>query len=86
MRTSGYRRPRLVLFVVVSLFSIGVGSALAGTKISLDPKTKLELINAQAKFVEYRGRPALNLAPLPGHEHDTDQEILSVIPDLDLTY
>jgi hypothetical protein len=34
--------------------------------------------------VQHRGRAALNLAPLPGHERDVDQEMIAVIRDVAL--
>jgi len=51
--------------------------------IRLDPTTRLELINARALWVDYRGRRALKLAPLAGHEHDTDQETMAVLTGSD---
>src|SRR5262249_61366101 len=42
--------------------------------IPLDVSTKLQVVNARVIPMEYRGRQALKLAPLQGHEHDTDQE------------
>ncbi len=53
------------------------------SKITLDRTTKLELINARALWVDYRGRHALKLAPLEGHEHDTDQEMAAVLTGSD---
>lgn len=53
------------------------------SRITLDSTTKLELTNARAIWVEYRGRRALKLAPLAGHEHDTDQEIAAVLTGSD---
>lgn len=52
-------------------------------KITLDSATKLELINANVKWVESRGRHALHLVPLPGHEHSQNEELMAVLPDSD---
>ncbi|MFN8574324.1 MAG: hypothetical protein U0132_19895 [Gemmatimonadaceae bacterium] len=58
-----------------------VGQAM-GT-IALDSTTKLTATNARVVWVDYRGRPALKLAPREGHEHDTDQEMSAVLTDTD---
>ncbi|MCE9596230.1 MAG: hypothetical protein K8S98_18725 [Planctomycetes bacterium] len=46
---------------------------------TFDATTKFELRNARVEWVDYRGRRALHLAPLAGHEHDTDQELTAVL-------
>jgi hypothetical protein len=51
--------------------------------IPLDAKTKLVLTNTRAIAMKYRGRAALHLAPLAGHEHDTDQEMIALLPETD---
>lgn len=53
------------------------------SSVTLDSTTQLELTNARALWVEYRGRHALKLAPLEGHENDTDQEMLAVLSGSD---
>ena len=53
------------------------------TPISLDTTTKLQLVNARALWLDYRGRRALKLAPPEGHEHDTDQEMVAILTDSD---
>ena len=53
--------------------------------ITLNSTTPLELINGRALWVDYRGRRALTLAPLEGHERDTDQEIAAVLAGSDFT-
>jgi hypothetical protein len=55
----------------------------SGGKITLDSSTKLELINADAKWVDYRGRHALHVFPLPGHEKAQNEELMAVLPDSD---
>jgi hypothetical protein len=47
-----------VLLTVISL-----------STMKLDSTTKLEPINARVLWVDYRGRRALKIAPLEGHEH-----------------
>jgi hypothetical protein len=51
--------------------------------ISLDSTTTLQLVNARASWVDHRGRRALKLAPLEGHEHDRDQEMVAILTDSD---
>ena len=51
--------------------------------IHLDSTTKFELVNGRVLSVDYRGRRALKLAPLEGHEHDTDQEMAAVLTNTD---
>jgi len=52
-------------------------------QIPLDSTTPMELRGGRALQLEYRGRKALRLAPLEGHEHDTDQEIVAVLTETD---
>jgi len=52
--------------------------------VPLDARTKFVLTNTRAILMTYRGRAALHLAPLPGHEHDTDQEMIALLPKLTL--
>ena len=51
--------------------------------IPLDASTKLSLTNTRAIPMKYRGRAALHLAPLPGHERDTDQEMIALLTNTD---
>jgi hypothetical protein len=51
----------------------------APADLKLDASAKLELVNAGARFEEYRGRPALKLVPLPGHERAVNEEMLAVL-------
>jgi hypothetical protein len=46
----------------------------------LTPEARLEAVNTRPIWTEYRGRRALQLAPLAGQEHGTDQEMWVVIP------
>ena len=45
----------------------------------LTPATRLLAVNTRPVWKEYRGRQALQLAPLPGQEQATDQEMWAVI-------
>ena len=51
--------------------------------IPLDASTKLVFTNTRAIPMKYRGRAALHLAPLAGHERDTDQEMIAVLAATD---
>ena len=51
--------------------------------IPLDSTTKLALTNARVLWVEYRGRHALKLAPLVGHERDVDQALVATLIETD---
>jgi hypothetical protein len=54
-----------------------------GQTSALDPTTKLEVVNAQVRWVDYRGRHALNLAPLSGHEHAVNEEMTAILTESD---
>ncbi len=69
----------LLSLLFVPTLTTAQAANIRASSIKLDATTKLELINARALWVDYRGRRALNLAPLKGHEHDTDQEITAVL-------
>jgi hypothetical protein len=43
----------------------------------------MRAINGRVLWIDYRGRRALHLAPLVGHEHDTDQEMSVVLTGTD---
>jgi len=73
----------LLVFSLPGTVSAGSEKPSSGGKITLDSSTKLELINADAKWVEYRGRHALHLVPLPGHEKSQNEELMAVLPDSD---
>ena len=70
--------------VVALLLPSGASLAQHDTEshsIRLDSATKLEVVNGRMLWTDYRGRRALKLAPREGHERDTDQEIVAVLPD-----
>lgn len=68
-------------FLVAVCFGQATGSP--ASKITLDSNTKLEMINADAKWVEYRGRHALHLVPLLGHEHAVNEVMVAVLAESD---
>jgi hypothetical protein len=49
--------------------------------IPLDSTTRLRVANARVEWVQHGGRRALALRPLPGHEQDTDQEMIAILED-----
>ena len=51
--------------------------------IPLDSTTKFVVKNARVLWVNYRGRQALKLAPLVGHERDVDQEMAAILTETD---
>ena len=51
--------------------------------VALTATTPLEAVNGRVLWVDYRGRRALKLAPLEGHERDTDQEMFAVVTGSD---
>ena len=81
-------RPFLACVLVGGLAIASPAAILAqGTPqfstMSLDSATRLQLVNARALWVDYRGRRALKLAPLEGHERDTDQEMVAILTGSD---
>jgi hypothetical protein len=50
---------------------------------TLNTHTKLSLTNTDARWVDYRGRRAFQLAPLPGHEHGSNEEMVAVLDESD---
>ena len=71
--------------VVVACLSESVlAQAPSGSvDIPLNARTRLELTNGRVIPLQYRGRRALRLAPLAGHERDTDQEMYAVLTESD---
>ena len=67
-------------FAVVSTLSPGsVHAQTRATSSQLTPDTRLEAVNTRPMWTEYRGRQALQLAPLAGQEQATDQEMWVVL-------
>ena len=72
-----------ILVFSAAMFSFGQAPKLSAGAITLDSATRLDLVNADTKWVEYRGRHALRLVPLPGHERAQNEELMAVLADSD---
>ncbi len=73
----------LVASPLAPAMAAGQSTAHGPSAVTLDSATRLEMTNARVIWVDYRGRRALKLAPLAGHERDTDQEIFAVLTETD---
>jgi hypothetical protein len=73
----------IVLLSAVSVFASAQRSHTTRATIPLAATTKFALTNARVLFVEYRGRHALKLAPLAGHERDIDQALVAEVTQTD---
>ena len=69
--------------LIGALFSAATLRAQSYNGPKLDGATRFRVINARTEWVEHAGRRALKLAPLAGHEQDTDQEMIAVLEDTD---
>ncbi len=85
---------RVVMMVAALFFLVAHGSRTGAASESghvqpsrstpaLDSTTKLELRNARIQWADYRGRRALKLAPLPGHEHAVNEEMTAILTQSD---
>lgn len=83
MRKAFIQLSFLVLLWLLVVVSLGQETKPSASKVRLDSTTKLDLINADAKWVEYRGRHALHVVPLPGHEHSEEEDMLAVLAESD---
>ena len=72
-----------ILLLLPFVISFGQAPKVPNSSTVLDDSTKFELVNAGTKWVEYRGRHALKLAPLPGHEHAQNEELMAILADSD---
>src|SRR5690348_17083630 len=77
------RTPSYVVVGLLLFASSSVAQRGGPRPIRLDSTTKFQLVNGRILPVDYRGRHALKLAPLEGHEHDTDQEMAAVLTNTD---
>jgi len=73
----------LVLLWLLPAVSLGQETQSSASKVRLDSTTKLDQINADTKWVQYRGRDAVKLVPLAGHEHAEDKDMLAALADPD---
>ena len=87
LRSRGMRRaaPRALLFLGVATSDVWAQESAAVPPPALTPATPLQAVNTRPRWTEYRGRRALHLAPLPGQEQATDQEMWAVIVGSDFT-
>jgi len=74
-------RSLAVLALVWVSGSVVVQAPPGRVDIPLNARTKLALTNGRVIPMRYRGRQALKLAPLAGHERDTDQEMFAVLTE-----
>jgi hypothetical protein len=72
-----------LLLLLPFVISFGQAPKVPNSSTALNDSTKFELVNAGTKWVEYRGRHALKLAPLPGHEHAQNEELMAILADSD---
>jgi hypothetical protein len=76
-----------LFFAVILSLSVIVTSAQqtrpSRSQNLLDPNTKLDMVNGDTKWMDYRGRHGLHVVPLPGHEHADSEEMLAFLPNLD---
>jgi hypothetical protein len=73
----------LVLLWLLVVVYLGQETQSSASKVRLDSAAKLNLINADTKWVEYRGRHALHLVPLAGHENAVEEDMLAVLAESD---
>jgi hypothetical protein len=84
MKSSLMRRIiTLVALAAVPTLAAAQAATSPASSVTLDSTTSLQLTNGRVLWVDYRGRRAFKLAPLEGHEHDTDQEMMAVLAGSD---
>ena len=83
---SAHSRPARQLIFATTLCCVLAAAPSAAQRpeaptaaLALTPGTPLALRNARAIWLEYRGRHAMRLAPLEGHERDSDQQLEAVL-------
>ena len=67
------------LLSLASMPAAGQSSGPILGVVPLDSTTAFTLSNTRLQWVEYRGRRALKLAPLVGHERDTDTAMVALL-------
>lgn len=72
----------LILFLPAA-FLTGQETKPSVSLVKLDSTTKFELNNTRVEWADYRGRPALKLAPLPGHERSMNEQMSAVLTESD---
>ena len=71
MRNTRFTLAFVLLFLLFPNMH-GQQSKTPNSQLRLDSNNGLELVNAKAEFVTYRGQQAVRLVPLPGHESGDD--------------
>jgi hypothetical protein len=71
----------LLSYVLMFTLSLAPGAAQT-SKVKLDSTDGLELVNGKAEMATYRGRKAVHLMPLPGHEM-TDGSVFGILKGTD---
>jgi hypothetical protein len=67
------------------LFTLSLAHVAAqSSKVKLDSTDGLEVVNGKAEMATYRGRKAVHLMPLPGHEM-TDGSVWALLKGTDFT-
>jgi hypothetical protein len=81
MRVSPF--PLLLLFFCGFLITLLPAQVAAqSSKVKLDSTDGLELVNGKAEMAAYRGRKAVHLMPLPGHEM-ADGSVFAILKGTD---
>lgn len=75
-------RPLRVVALVTILAALVPPARARAQADALTTATRLEVVHGRALWTEYRGRRALQLAPLAGEERLADKEIWAVLPDV----
>lgn len=83
MRKPAIGRFLLLIILLPAAYLAGQETKSSVSPLKLHRTTKFELSNAGIQWVEYRGRPALKLAPLPGHEHAMNEQMSAVLTESD---
>lgn len=73
----------IAFLAVTTIPGLRAQDASSARAIPLDATTPMELRNTRALEVEHRGRRALRLAPLVGHENDVDQTMEVVLTEIE---
>jgi hypothetical protein len=81
MRNTRFTLAFIALFLLFAN-AHGQQNKLPNSQLRLDSADGLELVNAKAEFVTYRGQSAIHLIPLPGHESG-DDGMLAILPGSD---
>lgn len=73
-------RFQLLLVLCCGLIFTFSSAGAQSAKVKLDSTDGLELVNGKAEMATYRGRKAVHLMPLPGHEM-TDGSVFAILKE-----